>query len=133
MTMQEPATGDESAIRSMTLLNETGDLTIAWEADDDERMREMIQAKMDQGYSFFAVRRKLGVRRKVRVTKASDLGSDRKVVLKDADAERLFREGTVGLVTGGQPNAEIETSGRVSDAAQAARQETVAVRPARGG
>lgn len=39
--------------RSMTLINGTGDTTIAWTEDADEKMKAAIQEKLDQGYTFF--------------------------------------------------------------------------------
>lgn len=77
--------------RSMTLLNETGDVTIAWSAAEDAKMLEMIERKMAEGYTFFIIKRRFKVfSQHKEIVSVADLKGRREVVLKDADAERLF-------------------------------------------
>ncbi len=120
--------------RSMTILDGSGDSTIAWTEDQDEQMRNFIQKKMDDGWSFFIVKPHLGGMlppKKVKIKKISELKEDdRAVSLRDEDFAQLIQ---AGLGIGSKPAGEIETTGRAKTAAEAARTSTVAVKPKRGG
>jgi len=39
--------------KTMTLLNSSGDITISWNNDDEEKVKALIQSKIDQGFVFF--------------------------------------------------------------------------------
>ena len=52
---------------SITFLNMTGDITIAWDDTNREQMLALVQEKMAQGYSFFILQpRFLGASREHR-------------------------------------------------------------------
>lgn len=116
-------------MRSMTLLNEMGDLTITWEDDKDDEMAIIIQKKLDQGVRFFIV--EPFTKNQVEVKKLEDI-KGRQISVPDEDVEKLFTEGKVGIVkriTGSVMN----TLGLATTAQQVASNHTVGVRQLRGG
>lgn len=42
--------------RSMTLLNEMGDVEVTWDSKNDDAMREVIDKKMKEGVRFFILK-----------------------------------------------------------------------------
>lgn len=81
--------------RSLSLLNEMGDLTITWEADRDDEMAQIIEKKMKQGIRFFIVKPFTGEH--VRIKTLSDISS-RTISVPDEDVEKLFTEGKIGII-----------------------------------
>lgn len=117
--------------RSITFLNECGDVTISWSEDRDEVMKELIQKKIDQGYTFFVIKPIAKVIKWPKVIKNANQIKDYKVSLSDEDAERLFKMGDIGFAKNVQSN--YETVRKAKNAKDAASKNTVAVRPMRGG
>ena len=121
--------------RTMTLMNQTGDITIGWGEDNDTAMRAMVEQKLAEGYTFFLVQGE----QQVKLRTITDLGEARQVVMADRDAETLFAAGKVGLVerVGGMINAAadrvIDTIRRAKTVEEIVRGDTVAMRPMRGG
>lgn len=116
-------------MRSCTLLNEMGDLTIAWEADKDAEMEQIIQRKMDQGVRFFVI--KPFSKEEVQIKQLSELQS-REITVKDEDVERLFTDGKVGLLKRFTSTA-IDVISQVTTAREAAQNHTVGMRQFTGG
>lgn len=114
---------------SLTLLNETGDITLTWENSEDTEIKSMIQAKLDAGYVFFILEprvnflKMLGNKKKT-IRDVSEI-KGRKVIMKtdsdssnakhllsgainlgDSDSEQLFLNGKVGIANVGESNYE---------------------------
>lgn len=125
----------------MTLLNETGDITITWTDEEDSEVRAMVAKKMEQGYSFWVVERPswwkeiLGAKaQQVRVTDISQLKrGERSVVLADKDVEALFEQGKVGVVKSMPKHGEVETTRRARTVQDVMTNNTLAIRPIAGG
>lgn len=129
---------------SMTLMNATGDFTLEWDESKAGAMERWIQKKMDEGFSFFVVERKLLglVKSKKAINKISDL-KDRSVKISDDDMQRLagddgelfkiLSEGTVDAVQNPDKGGSINTVRRARTPKEVAQNHTVAVRPIAGG
>jgi len=122
---------------TLTLLNESGDLTISWEKSESEKMEQMIQSKINQGYSFFILKPsflKL-FKSKSTILNACDIKADKdgkyRVKLADKDAEKLFSDGHIGV--GNTPSGDMDTTHRSTDIKEIAKSSSVAVRPMRAG
>lgn len=122
------------AIRALTMLNEAGDTTIAWSSETDDAMAEIIQKKMDQGVVFFLIEPRMGgllPPEKTKLENAADALKHRALSIPDEHLAALVGEGkAVALKT---PPAKVKTVRKTKDAKEAARSETVGVRPMRGG
>ena len=127
----------ETNKRYMLLLNMTGDTTIAWDEADDEAMRAYIEAMMEKGHSFFIIEKSwFGLREtKTPLTHIDDL-KDRtvtfeKITTGDASMDSAFQEGLVSVAPA--PKRDVETVRRAHTADEVIRNNTVAMRPLRGG
>lgn len=116
--------------RTMALLNEHGDVTIGWSAENDEMMKEIVAKKLKEGYTFFVVNT---AGQEVRLKSADQIGDARKIVLTDKDAEELLRKGKIGLVTRERAAGDYEAVGRARTPEEVVSNDTLAVRPMRGG
>ncbi len=119
---------------SLTLLDASGDTTIVWDEDTEDKMLEIIQKKMDEGIVFYIVkpsRIPLIPSRNVRAKKVADIKKAGAVVIKDADLDALFRDGVISTVKA--PEGDLQTVGRAKTAREVSKNHTVAVRPQRGG
>lgn len=119
--------------RSMTLLNEMGDIEVTWDSQNDDAMREVIERKMKEGVRFFILKPFPGgfLYRKTALKTMAQLTENR-VKIGDADVEKLFVEGKVEVVRT-HSGATLETVGIAKDAKDAATKRTVGVRPLQGG
>lgn len=134
-----PIQSEPGAIRTMSILNGSGDTVIGWTQDNDEWVIPMIQKKMDEGYTFWIVRRQPGLLRRtdeiVLRNPASNALPGREVIMKDDVARILLEQGRIGIVAqpaaGERPEQVIER--RAETAREAAGADTVAHRPLRGG
>ena len=122
-----------SDLRTMTLLNELGDVEIAWEAENDAAMRDIIAKKMSEGVKFFIIKPLIGnlLTRKARLRTISDLAKN-KVTIKDDDIEKLFVADKIAMYRR-DSGERYETLGRAKTPEQAAASSTVAVRQFQGG
>ncbi|MNK57780.1 hypothetical protein D3C87_768440 [compost metagenome] len=119
----------EETARSLTLLNEMGDLSIVWEEDKDDEMAKIIQKKLDQGIRFFII--EPFTKKQVEVKKLEDI-KGRQITVPDEDIEKLFTDGKVGLIkriTG----SVINTLHPSTSAKEIAKSNAVAVRQFQGG
>ncbi|MCK9529506.1 MAG: hypothetical protein M0R77_02920 [Gammaproteobacteria bacterium] len=118
----------------IVLLNNTGDVCISWDKDQDLELLTYIQKKIDAGYIFFVTDRTFFnlVKRKKAIKSVNEIGKDRKVYLDDADAEQLAADNkiTISKIETDQVNtiSKAKTAQDVVSAGAA-----VAVRPAKGG
>ena len=44
-------------MRSLTMMNRSGDITITWDSQNDEKIKELVRKKMAEGYTFFTMRK----------------------------------------------------------------------------
>jgi hypothetical protein len=116
-------------LRATTMLNAAGDTTLVWTEDRDEAMEALIQKKMDAGVSFFLIEPRFGTRRPLK--RATDALQHRMLAVPDADFAAFVGEGTVEAVP--TPAKVVKIKGRAKTAQEAAKAETVAVAPLRGG
>lgn len=122
-----------SELRTLTLLNELGDVEIAWEPENDAAMREIIAKKMAEGVKFFIVKPFLGnmLQRKARLRTVADLDKHR-VSIKDEDIENLFVAEKIAMYRR-DSGERIQTTGIAKTPEQAASTSTVGVRQFQGG
>lgn len=120
---------------SMTVLNRTGDSTLAWSDENNDKVRAVIEKKMAEGWSFFILEPRLGgwaTPKKTALKKFKDLPADaRTISMGDTDFLTLLQEGFAG--SAGRNDGEMKTIARAKTAGEAASADTVAVQPRRGG
>lgn len=128
---REVETIDET--RSMTLLNDMGDIEVTWDSQNDDAMRELIEKKMKEGVRFFILKPFPGgfLFRKTAMKTMADLTENR-VKVGDKDVEKLFEAGKVQVVRS-DTGATLETVGVAKTAAEAATKRTVGIKPLQGG
>lgn len=121
--------------RALTILNQTGDVTVTWDAENDERMLEIIEKKMKVGITFFLIEPRMGgivapdTSKPLKKTK--DALKHRALSMKDADFEAMVAEGKAELVK--TPDAPVRTVRKASTAREVVAAESVGVQPRRGG
>ena len=122
-------------MRALTILNETGDVTITWEAENDERMVEIIERKLKAGITFFLIEPRMGglvpPDTSKPLKKVKDALKHRALSMKDEDFETMVAAGKAALVQ--TPAAPARTVRKASTAREVATGESVGVRPMRGG
>lgn len=119
-------------MRSVTFLNQSGDITIEWDEDRDDQMRAVIQKKMDEGVTFFIVKE---IDNREWVSKVRDLSEiqESKVRIYDADLEKMFSDNPNGLRIKNSTAPAIDTVERTKTPDEVVKNNSVAVRPLRGG
>lgn len=120
--------------RSMTLLNEMGDIEVTWDSSNDDAMREVIEKKMKEGVRFFILKPFPGgfLFRKTALKSMADLKENR-VKIGDNDIETLFEAGKVAVIRTSDTGATLETVGVARTAKEAASKRTVGIKPLQGG
>lgn len=122
-------------MRSLTMLNESGDTTISWTPDRDAEMEEIIKKKMAEGVTFFVVQRKgrpaAMPKRGAKLEDAAAANQQRTLFIPDEDLEKFVSAGS-GTVER-TPDAKIESSRVSRDPKEVAKSETVGVKQRRGG
>lgn len=81
---------DPQIIGSVTLLNKTGDVTIAWDSSSKEKVIAFIQKKMSEGVKFFIVKE---------IASIAGISISRKKNLKEKNLDSLSESGEVVLKT----------------------------------
>jgi hypothetical protein len=121
-----------------TIMNGRGDLTIAWDQEDDEAILNMIESKMKEGFTFFIIEPRLGGMASPSKTEIADPKNtlpNRIVSMKLADGDRavagLIEAGAVKPVP--QPEKPVRGARKAKTAREVAKGESIAVKPARGG
>lgn len=125
------------AVRLSFTLDQTGHTVFGWDAENDDWVIPLIRRKMEQGFTFYAVRivgRGPGTRER-RLTKVEQIGPTRRVLVHDPDAQKLFNEGRIGLRVepAGENEFVFERGRRITDPDEAAREDTMSMRASRGG
>lgn len=123
----------DPAERSMTLLNDMGDIEISWDSSEDDAMRQLIAKKMAEGVRFFTLAPVLGgvLYRKKSMKTMADLNENR-VKVTDRDVAALFEAGKVAL-TRTNDGGEVKTTGIAKTPDEVVKTRTVGVRSLRGG
>lgn len=118
---------------SITFLDQSGDTTIVWDDDTEDKILKLIETKMAEGYVFYLVKKVplLNVTRKVATESIEQIRKAGSVVLKDAELERLFLGGVVGTTK--RSSTMIDTVKKATNSNEVVKSQSVAVRPARGG
>lgn len=121
--------------RALTILNETGDVTITWDAENDERMIEIIEKKLKAGITFFLIEPRMNglvaPDTSKKLKKVKDALKHRALSMKDEDFEAMVAEGKAELVR--TPAAPVRTVRKAQTAREVASGESVGVRPMGGG
>lgn len=121
-----------SGVKSITFLNESGDVSICWEDEDDSRMRQLIKTKLNQGYTFF-ITKGLIFKERVKLTNTNQLeGKQINVIDKDI-FEFLQQSKSTHLINNSDETQEVYTICSTSDINEIATNSTVVVKPAVGG
>ena len=121
-------------VRSTTLLNECGDTTIIWTEEDDEKWEAIIAKKMKEGVTFFIVEpRFFGLlpAKRTQITNAKQALKHRAITIPDEDIAKLVESGAGEAVS--SPDASIKSTGITRDPKEAAKSQTVGVKPRKGG
>lgn len=124
----------KTAIRSLTMLNESGDTSIVWDEDQDDEMERIIQRKMDAGVTFYIIEpRAWGLLppKKTPLIDVKDAFEKRALSIKDADLAAFVGEGKGDVVSA--PNAPIKTVRRGKTAKEVAGAESVGIKQRKGG
>ena len=128
---------DEYA-RSLSMLNESGDTTLAWEPDADEEMLRLIEAKMAAGVTFYMVpprKTNRGRAPKERPIKSASEPIElkqRALSVKDEDLSKLIANGVAKVVA--TPAArDTGTVRRARSAREVASGHSIGVQPRAGG
>lgn len=114
--------------RTLTMLNETGDTTIAWTEDMDDEIESIIRKKMDEGCTFFIVEREHGTRQKLE--EPADARKHRVLAIPDEDMRKFVESGATATVT---PDSKIKSSRVSRDPKEIAKNDSVGVKPRKGG
>lgn len=120
--------------RATTILNEAGDQTIVWDEASDDAMTEIIRKKMAQGVVFFVIEpRFFGLlpSKKTPLTDADEARKHRALAIKDEDFAKFVGEGSGDVVK--TPDKPVSTVRKAKNAEEVAKNESVGVRPMRGG
>lgn len=73
-------------MNTCTMLNMTGDVTIAWDEKNNEEIKKWIQSKLDEGCTFFILEKKLGfIPVKKKVSSVEKLPEKGEVKIEDKD------------------------------------------------
>lgn len=91
--IEPPVQADATVQSTITFLNKTGDVTITFDAQNAEAIKELVRKKIAQGYSFFTMRKLLidsiQVKRKIRPKNVDSITS---VIIDDATFEKLVND-----------------------------------------
>ncbi len=125
-------------MRTLTMLNQSGDTTISWLPENDEAMMAIIEKKMAAGVSFFIVPlTKAGKpdRRKkpMQIESAEQARAQRAVSIPDADLAKFVSDGLGEVVASPAEPMGRGTVRRARTPREAAQNHTVGVAPRRGG
>lgn len=119
--------------RAVTMLGDQGDTTIYWNEDQDDAMEAIIEEKMKQGIQFFIIEnRPLGgppMQRKLE--DAAEARKHRAIAIKDEQFAAFVAAGKGDVVK--TPDAPVKTTRRAKSPKDAAKNQSVGVRPLKGG
>lgn len=120
--------------RALTMLNEQGDVIVAWTEERDAEMIEIIRKKMAAGIVFFIIEPRMGgllPPSKKPLNKAEDARKYRALSIRDEDF-RAFTE-TVGAELVPTPDVPVKAVRRAKTPEEVATNESVGVAQNKGG
>ena len=83
---------DADETRCITWLNLSGDVTLTWQEQNDERVKELVRKKMAEGFSFFTMRKvvvdTVKVKRKIGVKGVDTIDN---LVIADDTFEKMVK------------------------------------------
>lgn len=123
-----------SPVRAVTILNDAGDQTIVWTEDRDDQMVEIIRKKMAEGVAFFIVEpRFFGLlpSKKTVLADPDEARKHRALAIRDEDFAKFVGEGSGDVVK--TPDKAVTTLRRAESAEDAAKSQSVGVKPMKGG
>jgi hypothetical protein len=121
-------------IRALTMLNEMGDLTIVWEAQNDAAMEALIQKRMDEGVIFFVITPRLGgfvAPDRTKLKSTTEAMKHRALSIPDEEVQKFVSGGLAEVIS--TPVAPVKGSRRSKSAKEVSKNESVGVRQRRGG
>lgn len=110
-----------------------GDCEISWTEDQNEKMVKFIDDRMKRGWMFFLIDDAAGKVVWTPLASATDSKATRRVSMVDPIAEEATSAGAQVSRSGISDASTISTRGRAKTAQEAAANDTVAFRAARGG
>lgn len=116
--------------RTLTMLNESGDTTIAWTEDLDDEIEKIIEKKMSEGCTFFIIEREHGTRMKLE--EPTDARKHRALAIPDEDL-RKFVDGGATATVHPTPKEKITNSRISRDAKEVAKSNSVGVKQRKSG
>lgn len=125
-------------VKATTILGRLGDITWVWDESADEMMEQLIQKKMDEGYTFWLIEPRMGgilPPNRVELDSARAALRHRAVAMRDVDFVKLVCQESPpkGVTVVRTPDKPAKSVRRAKTAKEASAGETVAVRAARGG
>lgn len=125
-------------MRTMTMLNESGDVTIEWLPENDEAMMAVIERKMAAGVSFFIVpMTKAGKpdkrKKPFKIEDAEQARARRAVSIPDADLAKFVSDGLGDVAKSPEQPMGRGSVRRARTPREAAKNHTIGVAPRRGG
>lgn len=118
-----------TALRSVTMLNQSGDTTIAWTEDRDDEMEAIIAKKMREGVTFFIIENRAGLRSKLK--KADDARKHRALAIPDEDLAAFVGSGAGEAVE--TPKEPVKKSRISRNPKEVAKSQSVGVKQMKGG
>ncbi len=105
----------EKVIHNCMFLNAHGDLNISWDSQDQTAMEEVILKKLDEGYTFFVVKKKFfGLYKSKEKLNKSNLKSNinnREIIVKDKDLDIFIKQSkSAGINSVSESEYEVEGS-----------------------
>lgn len=129
--------------RSLTFLNESGDVIIGWDESTDDKMLELIKKKMSEGMVFFIVKpRILNMLppMKEELKNPYEAFINRHITVHDDDFQQLIAQGAAATFkraevkqTGKKPSIIEQGIKMAKSATEVVQNHTVGVRPRAGG
>lgn len=121
-------------LRALTMLNDAGDETIVWTEESDGTMREVIEKKMAEGVAFFIIEpRAFGLLPPIRrpVETIDEAMEARAISMRDEDFRALILGGSAQVTK--TPAKKINTVRRAETADDVVKNQSVGVKPMKGG
>ena len=116
-------------LSTLKLLNESGDVTLAWDEISKDAVVDVIRKKIKEGYSFF----RLVAKQHIRITATENFDTMNSVIISDKDFREIAAKLNLARVKVISDNdAKYE---RVKSAEEVVEPgtHTVGIKPARGG
>jgi hypothetical protein len=138
---------EEINVNAITFLNMSGDITLTWSKENDEKIKALVRKKMAEGYSFFTMRKviieSIQIKRKIGLKGIDTIKSiivddktfDKMIEeMNDKDLAETLRDGAGNLAKRAGGIKKLEAVERLKSPEDVMKaKQAVAVRPIRGG